>query len=243
MNAAHGRQFRNLFLIGVGLAAALLLAGLLVFRGAWEDLPAVLPGLGGSIAVLILYGLLAWFWLPRLLRRDGQSLLWSQRLGLAAGAVFAIEILLEYILLPADNSRWGLVEFGLVFALYLAAAVAAAWQTRRFSRGLVSALWAALAASLIWLAAVLLITYLFHGTDRQTLLFQAEGNFADFQRSGMSDFEAFILSDFYGAAFYHLLLVGPLAAGVLGSLGAGLSVGLQTLAQRMRPSRSRHIKE
>ncbi len=37
-------------------------------------------------------------------------------------------------------------------------------------------------------------------------------------RSGMSDFNAFIMEDFMDATFFHLLL-GPLVAAVLGLLG------------------------
>jgi hypothetical protein len=233
---------RKWALVGVGLAALLVLAGLLVFRAAWGDVPAVLPGLGGALVVLLLYGLLAWFWLPRLAGRHGQSMTWALRLGLAAGSVFASEILLEYLILPADNRLWGLVEFGLVFALYLAAAVVAAWQTRKFGDGLLAALWAALIASVIWLVVMLSVACLFHGTGRQALVFQVEGNLEDFQRSGMTNFEAFVLGDFYGAAFYHLLLVGPLVAGVLGSLGAGLFLSLRTLVRRIQLSGSRPSK-
>ena len=50
---------------------------------------------------------------------------------------------------------------------------------------------------------------------------RAEGDYEDFARSGMSDFNAFIMEDFLGAIFFHLLL-GLLVAAVLGALGGVL---------------------
>lgn len=42
--------------------------------------------------------------------------------GLAAGAVYAVEIMLEYAFLPRDNTPYGYVEFGTVFLIYALAA-------------------------------------------------------------------------------------------------------------------------
>ena len=46
--------------------------------------------------------------------------------GVAAGIVFAMEVCLEYVFLPKDNTSYGLIEFGLVFFIY---ACAGAWLT------------------------------------------------------------------------------------------------------------------
>jgi hypothetical protein len=58
------------------------------------------------------------------------------------------------------------------------------------------------------------------------LVLRAEGDYEDFARSGMSDFNAFIMEDFMGATFFHLLL-GLVVAAVLGVLGGllGKAVG------------------
>ncbi len=53
--------------------------------------------------------------------------------GVLAGVVFAGEILLEYILLPQDNTGMGLVEFGLVFYVLLTMWFIDGIVTRQFS--------------------------------------------------------------------------------------------------------------
>ena len=50
------------------------------------------------------------------------------------------------------------------------------------------------------------VFYAFNGTAQQAQVLQAEGNLADFARSGMSDFNAWAMQDFLGAGFFHLLL-------------------------------------
>jgi hypothetical protein len=79
-------------------------------------------------------------------------------------------------------------------------------------------------SSLVWFIAVLACFYLFYGTERQAQVFRAEGNYEDFRRSGMADFATFIMEDFLGAGFFHLLL-GPLVAAILASLGGILGRG------------------
>jgi hypothetical protein len=143
---------------------------------------------------------------------------WAVTFGLLAGAVFAGEIILEYILLPADNSRFGLVEFGSVFALYFASGVVVALRSRGIKNAVLTSVASAFIASLVWVIVVLAVFYAFRGSPRQELVLRAEGDFEDFARSGMKDFNAFIMEDFMGATFFHLLL-GPLVAAALGVLG------------------------
>ena len=64
----------------------------------------------------------------------------------------------------------------------------------------------------------MLVFYTFRGSPRQVQVLRAEGDYEDFARRGMSDFNAFIMEDFMGAIFFHLLL-GLLVAAVLGALG------------------------
>ncbi|HEV7386142.1 MAG TPA: hypothetical protein VGN89_14770, partial [Phenylobacterium sp.] len=71
-----------------------------------------------------------------------------------------------------------------------------------------------------WYAVVLSVFFLFRGTPAQEAVLRAEGDYADFARSGMSDFNVFVMQDFLGAGFYHLLL-SPVFGLVLGALGAG----------------------
>jgi hypothetical protein len=129
--------------------------------------------------------------------------------------VFIVEMIAEYTLLPDDNTTYGYVEFGTVFFLYASAAFTIAWRTRQIRSGIAASAWAAMISSTIWLFCLLVITYLFRETSRQTAVFQAEGNFDDFRRSGMADFNTFLMQDLMGAAFFHLLL-GPAVAALLG---------------------------
>jgi hypothetical protein len=150
--------------------------------------------------------------------------------GLAA-TVFGGEMVLEYALLPANNSLFGLVEFGTVFVLYFASALVAALRSRSVKTAVLTAVASAFIASLLWAIFALVIFYAFRGSPRQALVLRAEGDYEDFARSGMSDFNAFIMEDFMGATFFHLLL-GPLVAAVLGILGGLLGKAIWYLRQR-----------
>src|SRR5258708_933140 len=144
---------------------ALLLAGLglLVYPGAWAEWQGALPGLAGVTIVLGLYAILAWWGSARVERRDQRLLRLALAFGLAAAAIYSAEIVLEYVLLPSDNTTYGLVEFGLVFLTYLAAGLIAALQTRRARNGPLAALGAALISTLLWYSVLLAVTYLMKG--------------------------------------------------------------------------------
>ena len=152
--------------------------------------------------------------------------------GLAAGLVFASEILLEYLILPdtRTNIRLGWMEYGTAFLLFALAGLWTAYRTGHAGAGVRAAFWSAIVASLIWLAVLLSATYAFWGTARQEQVFRAEGDYEDFVRSGMHDFRAFTLQDLRGAAFFHLLLA-PAMAAVIGLTASVLGKGLR----RIRP--------
>lgn len=166
--------------------------------------------------------------------RAGAALPFAGPIGLAAGAVYAAEIALEYALTPADNTPFGLAEFGTVFALFAIAGGLAARASRRFSVGLTAAIWTAMISALIWYAVLIAVFLIFRGSERQALVLAAEGDLEDFRRSGVASFDQFVVQDFFGAGFYHLLLA-PLIAAVLGSLGAGLGLLAARLPKRSPP--------
>lgn len=56
------------------------------------------------------------------------------------------------------------------------------------------------------------------GTPQQAAVFRAEGNLEDFARSGSANFEAWLMQDFLGAGFFHLLL-SLIVSAILGSVG------------------------
>jgi hypothetical protein len=193
-------------------ALALVIAGRL-FVPATSVISTV-----AASAILLAYGGMAALCPLRLSRRHPDILHWAVIFGLLAGAVFAGEIILEYLLLPADNTRYGVVEFGTVFALYIASAFVSALRSRRIQDAVLTSVASAFIASLVWVITLLAVFYAFRGSARQALVLRAEGDYEDFARSGMSDFNVFIMEDFMGAVFFHLLL-GLLAAVLLGVLG------------------------
>ncbi len=171
-----------------------------------------------AATVLLAYGAMAVLCPGLLHRRDPDILLRAVIFGLLAGAVFSGEIILEYILLPTDNSRYGKVEFGLVFILYFASAFTSALRSRSLNNAVLTSVASAFIASLIWVITLLAVFYAFRGSGRHALVLRAEGDYNDFARSGTSDFNAFIMEDFMGATFFHLLL-GLIVAAALGVLG------------------------
>lgn len=230
LSTGGAAALRRGLLLGVGVNAALVAAGLALFPTTLTYSRAGPRSTAGAALVLIVYGLVALLAPAACARRNSSILHWATLLGLAAGGIFAVEMVLEYVLLPADNTAYGLVEFGLVFLVFFTAGAIVAWQTRRWRYGVAAAVLTAVIASLIWLAALLVLTYTFKGTDRQVQVFRAEGMYFDFARSGSQDFAAFVMEDFLGAAFFHLLLA-PMIAAVLGAVGALVGKGLA----RLRP--------
>jgi hypothetical protein len=226
-------------IIRYGFIACVVLGLALVFLG-WRLVPSTsLPSVAGVCLVLIGYGLAGLFGFGRL---RPENLRLGSIFGLLAGAIFAGEILLEYILLPRDNSSWGLIEFGAVFAMLFSAGLVAAYRSKNLpapvpqvqvKNGILAALVTAMLSSTIWLMVVLITFYIFKGSARQTLVFTAEGNYADFARSGMHNFNAFIMEDFFGAGFFHLLL-SPILAALLGTLGGLVGKGLDRIERRSR---------
>lgn len=199
-------------LFGVLVALALVIAGRLF-------VPAMsFISVAGASTILIVYGGIAALWPIRLHRRHPDILRLAIGFGLLAGAVFAGEMALEYVLLPTNNGFFGVVEFGTVFVLYFASALAGTLRSRSVKNAVLTSVASAFIASLLWVIIVLVIFYVFRGSPRQALVLRAEGDYEDFARSGMSDFNAFIMEDFLGGTFFHLLL-GPLVAAVLGVLG------------------------
>jgi hypothetical protein len=205
-----------------GFLACVLLGLVLVLLG-WGLLPDLSwLSLAGVLLILLCYGLAGVFGFSRI---SASILNLAGFFGLAAGLVFASEICLEYALLPQDNTNWGTLEFGSVFVLYLCSGLLGAFRHRNLSSGILAAVVSAMLSSVIWLSVALFTFYLFRGSARQAAVFLAEGNYADFARSGMKDFGTFMIEDFFGAGFFHLLLA-PGVATLLGTLGSWIGIGL-----------------
>ncbi len=217
------------------LAALLASLGLVVFPAALAEWQISLPGLAAVVIVLGVYALLGAWGAARLERIDPRLLRLALGFGFVAAAIYAAEIVLEYVLLPRDNTRYGLVEFGLVFLSYLTAGFTAALHTRRVRNGMMAAVGAALISTLLWYIVLLATTYVMKGTPQEATVFRAEGNLDDFAHSGSPNFEAWLMQDFLGAGFYHLLL-GVIIAAILGSVGGLIAKACRGgRAQRRRP--------
>jgi len=211
-----GNRLQGLFVFGIVVAITLIFVG-------WRLLPTENPiGILATITILVAYGIVAWFASRAAQRIDPRIITVSIHLGLIAGIIFASEIVLEYILLPKDNTTYGFVEFGSVFLIYFLAGLITADQTHSIRNGVFSAIGTAMIATLIWIIFVLGILYLFQGTPQQHQVFQAEGDYTDFIHSGEVSFNNFIREDFMGAVFYHSLL-GPIIAVILGGIGGILA--------------------
>ncbi len=210
---------RNVFLLTVLLNLFLIVAG-------WMLVPtASVTSIAGITLILLIYGLVGFFVFPRI---QSRLIRLVTVFGFIAGVIFAGEILLEYALLPKDNTSWGLTEFGAVFVVFMVSGAWAAYGSQSIKDGIITAILSAMLGSLIWLFFVLVTFYLFRGTLRQELVFTAEGNFEDFARSGMKDFNTFVMEDFFGAGFFHLLLV-PLFAAFWGAVGSAFGKGIAKL--------------
>jgi hypothetical protein len=206
-----------------------VLFGLALVILGWLLVPTTsLLSIAGACLVLVVYGLAGYFSFPRI---RSEILIIVGVFGLLAGAIFAGEILLEYAILPADNTSWGVIEFGCVFALYFLSSVVVAYRRKGIRVGIVAAVVTAMLSSVVWLIFALLAFYIFRGTTRQEHVFMAEGNFEDFARSGVSDFNAFVMEDFFGAGFFHLLL-GPIIAAILGTIGGLSGKGLARIRKQ-----------
>jgi hypothetical protein len=223
-------------LLGALANISLVCLGWFVFSTTSKT-PGSWLGLAADVAILVAYGTIGWLGPPMTNRLDTRILGAAVLTGGTAGILFGLEMVAEYVLLPSDNALFGLMEFGTVFFLFFLSAVWVAFRTRRIGFGILTALWSSGIASLIWLGSLLVITYAFHGSGRQTQVFRAEGNFEDFTRSGQTDFEAFIMQDLMGAGFYHLLL-SPIIASLVGAFGAAAGKGIaQIVRPRETPSR------
>ena len=170
-----------------------VLLGLVLVILGWLLIPTTNPlSIAGACLVLVVYGLIGCFGFPRI-RSEILSLVGV--FGLLAGAIFAGEILLEYAILPKDNTSWGVIEFGCAFAVYFLSSLVVAYRCKGVRYGILAAVVNAMLSSVIWLIFTLLTFYIFRGTTRQEHVFRAEGNFEDFARNGMSDFNTFVMDN------------------------------------------------
>ncbi|MFF5294637.1 hypothetical protein [Paractinoplanes globisporus] len=155
--------------------------------------------------------------------------------GLIAGALYAAEGLAEYLsagVTDASVTIGWIIVGGLVTATVIAAATASV-RVGTVRAGVIAAVHCAVSEYLVWYPAVLIAYYAFRNSGAIERVWRAEGIYDDFARSGMSDIRAFVLQDFWGAGFFHLL-AGLVIAGIFGTLAALAG----RLGLRLRPAGS-----
>lgn len=212
LRVASGSDLARPFVLVCGLA--LILVGF-----GWLRHPHIAAvSVCAALLSVTLYSLAALLAFARLLPPRSHAVKFAWWGGLAAALVFCGEICLEYVLLPPDNTRFGLVEFGTVWLTYLIVAAAVAAAGGRLRDSVNASVVAAMISSILWCVVLLAVFYAFEGTARQTSVLLAEGDFEDFRRSGMASFPDFEMEDLFGATFFHLLL-GPLVAALIACAG------------------------
>jgi hypothetical protein len=209
-------------IIRKGYLLGVLLGLILVILGWILNPKTNFLSIAAICLILAIYSLVGYFGFPRI-RPEILSLV--SVFGLIASTIFASEILLEHAFLPKDNTSWGIIEFGSTFVLYFLSGLVMTYQSKGIKYGILAAVVSTMLSSVVWLIFILLMFYIFRGTARQEFVFMAEGNFEDFARSGMNDFNTFLMEDFLGAGFFHLLL-SPLFATVLGTVGSLVGKGI-----------------
>jgi hypothetical protein len=190
---------------------------LLLLGFGWMLAPAVVPI--APAAVLIGYFVLAHVSVP--MARPGTATI--QRVtaacGIMSAAVLIRALVVQYFGRTANNAVMVTVVFGLWFLV----GVVTAAQTGRIRDAAMHSTLSAQIGLLANVGFILASYYVLRGSPVQEQFFRLEGTFDDFGRSGMGDFNAFVIGDLFGGAFFHLLLGGVCGA-LLGTLGGALTI-------------------
>jgi len=211
------KQVRRVITVFIVVNLILLVVNVLTY------VPVLMAGglLGfiADIGILSLYGYLALFSplavgkLPHPIWRRGVYL------GLFSGLILSADLVSGYILHdPTTSARTSLIAYGLFLILILVSGFMGGRQTGKFTSGITTALWCVLIALLIWFCVEFAAYLLFSHTPAGAAFIRDEMQL-DFVRSGATDYQAFALSDFFGAGFFHLLL-GLIFTIIWGFVGA-----------------------
>jgi uncharacterized membrane protein len=219
INAPADRTIRRILWGLLILDAALDLLGLALYPSVLQE--GGLLGSGAAILMICFYGFLALYSPVSLSKTPSQIWRTGGVVGTIAGIWLSLDLLLNYFIYRdgPTNSKISLVVYGVYFLLLLGTAVRGGAIRKSVKAGLTAALWYVLPAQLIWFAFEFGSYYLFSQTTVGIQFIQTEMQ-ADFIRSGARDFQTFVIGDFFGAGFFHLLLIGLLAVLLFGSIGA-----------------------
>ena len=201
---------------GIQSMVALTL-GLLAF--GWYLAPRVMPLM--PAAVFLAYALFARITLTRPALGARVPVI-ACATGIMASAVFVPALWIEYAGRTANNG-W---LFGSIVALWAVAGWLAASQSGRVGDAIVASTLSAMITSVAVVIAVLAPYYLLRGTPLQDVFFRTEGTYDDFARSGVADFNTWVIEDMFGGAFMHSAF-GAVVGAVLGAMTGGVTVLLR----------------
>jgi hypothetical protein len=207
--------------------ALLIVLGLALYLCTLAPTVAVLAPIAALTvyAVVIHYGVRAVTALdPAMLRVIGVC-------GALSAAVFVPSILIEYTGRTVDN---GIMAGAVAVCCGLAGTVAV-WRTGRVRLAVYASTLSAMIGSLAFVIAVLGSYCLLRGSALQDRFFRTEGDYDDFARSGLTDFNAWVIEDLFGGVFFHLL-PGALIAAALGLIAGALVIGCRRVSRRYSPS-------
>jgi hypothetical protein len=203
--------------------ALLAVLGLLLY--GWRLAPSVGPF--APAAMLAIYALIAHQGVHAIGDRHPRILRAIVACGALAAAVFVPSILVEYVGRTIDNG----LMLGAVAASFLIAGAIAAWRTARIRDAVWASALSGIIASIAVVITVLAAYYVLRGSALQERFFRTEGDYDDFARSGMSDFNTWIIEDMFGGVFFHLLLGTALAA-ALGAVAGVLTLGYRRVSAK-----------
>lgn len=220
---------------GVLLSVLLIAFGLLRFPGALSSGGAAgVLNLVGDAFILAVYALVGVVGPLAADHVQPNALQQGILFGMALGFWFTAHILIGLLapLSSSGNATLGLVEFGGLPVLFLLAGVRGTLGSGQIRGGVAAAMWSSIIGTLVWFIVVLLTYYLFIGTSQEARNLEADQVLADFARSGMSDLRAFIMQDYMGGGFFHML-ISPIFAALVGAGGGLLARGWLRLRHKV----------
>lgn len=180
----------------------------------------------GVVCMQMAIGVLAFFG-PLAFQRFRSSI----GIALVLGMLFAIAY--DGILLAEFSPQLN-PTFNVLFLFMLAAGLAgfiAGYRSHRFGHGVVIAIWAPVIGTAIWSIGWLIINYIFWGSSQWLFFWQNDGAIDEFQHSGETNLQVFLINDIHGAMFFHPLL--SVAVGVIFGLAtSGLAQGVVALRRK-----------
>ena len=215
-----------LFVTVCGVNVALILASAAIVPASLRSAGGIVALVGAALmqvalAVVALRG-------PFALRRWPAGATASFTLGVAFAALYLALILAEFL---------GLRDHLDVLYLFIAAAaIAGFWaglRSGQWRQGVMAGFWSLLLGTALWTAGDLLINYAFWGSPQQYGFMLFDGAVEDYRRAGGGDWNAFLIQDILGAAFFHPWL--SVIVGAIAGVGGGvLARGMIMLRARAR---------